>query len=103
MPKTATLKIHGPTKSGQVLEASGYCPAAVLKQGPLDVSFRADGIPLGTSTLTKPDQLFTVKLAWPAQLLGRPMVELEIEVSRTLEVPGENRPLGLVFTTFTIK
>jgi hypothetical protein len=103
MPKTATLKIHGPTKSGQALEASGYCPAAVLKQGPLEVSFRADGIPLGTSTLTKPDQLFTVKFPWPPQLLGRPMVELEIEVSRTLEVPGENHPLGLVFTTFTIK
>ena len=25
------------------------------------------------------------------------------EVSRTLEPPGETRPLGLVFTTFTIK
>jgi hypothetical protein len=36
-------------------------------------------------------------------LLGRQMVELEIEVSRTLEPAGETRPLGLVFTTFTIK
>lgn len=103
MPKTATLKIHGPTRSGQVLEASGYNPAAVLKQGPLEVAFRADGIPLGTSTLTKPDQLFTVTFPLPSQLVGRPMVELEIEVNHTLEVPGENRPLGLVFTTFTIK
>ena len=34
---------------------------------------------------------------------GPAMVEIEIEVSRTLEAPGENRPLGLVFTTFTIK
>ena len=103
MPKRATLKIHGPTKNGQVLEASGYCPAAVLVQGPLQVSFQADGIPLGTPTLTQPDQLFALKFPWPAEFVGRPMVELEIEVSRTLQPPGETRPLGLVFTTFTIK
>jgi hypothetical protein len=103
MPKTATLKIHGPTKNGQILEASGYCPAAVLAQGPLQVSFRADGTLLGTSTLTQPDQLFALKFPWPGAFIGRPMVELEIEVSRTLQPPGENRPLGLVFTTFTIK
>ena len=53
--------------------------------------------------LTKPDQLFTLKFAWPSQFLGKPMVELEIEVSRTIEPTGENHPLGLVFTTFTIK
>jgi hypothetical protein len=103
MPKTATLKIHGPTKIGQALEASGYCPAVVVAKGPLQVSFRADGIALGTSTLTQPDQLFTLKFPWPAQLVGRPMVEVEIEVNRTLEPPGETRRLGLVFTTFTIK
>ncbi len=71
MPKTATLKIHGPAKSGQMLEASGYCPAAVLLHGPLEVSFRADGIPLGTSTLTKPDQLFTLKFPWPPAIPGQ--------------------------------
>ncbi len=103
MPKTATVKMHGPTRNGQVLEASGYCPAAVLKQGPLEVSFKADGVPLGKSRLTAPDQLFTLEFPWPPQLLGRPVVELEIEVNHTLEVPGENHPLGLVFTTFTIK
>jgi hypothetical protein len=103
MPKTATVKIHGPTKSGQILEAGGYCPAAVVAQGPLEVSFRADGIPLGTSTLTQPNQLFTLKFPWPPQLLGRSMVEVEIEVNHTLEPAGETRPLGLVFTTFTIK
>jgi hypothetical protein len=103
MPKKATVRIHGPTKSGQILEASGYCPAAVVAQGPLEVSFRADGIALGKSTLTQPDQLFTLKFAWPAELVGRPMLEVQIEVSRTLEPPGETRPLGLVFTTFTIK
>jgi hypothetical protein len=103
MPKTATLKIHGPTQPAQVLVANGYCPAAVVAQGPLQVSFRADGIALGTSTLTQPNQLFTLNFPWPGEFVGRPMVEIEIEVSRTLQPPGENRPLGLVFTTFTIK
>lgn len=103
IPKTATVKIHAPSKSGLSLDASGFCPAALLAQGPLKVSFRADGIALGTSILTQPDQLFTLKFALPNELIGRSMFELEIEVNRTLDNPGENRPLGLVFTTFTIR
>ena len=103
MPKTATVKIHGPSKAGQILEAKGFCPAVLVAHGPLQVSFRADGIPLGTSTLAQPDQLFTLKLPLPEELVGRSIFELEIEVNRTLDPPGENRPLGLVFTTFTIR
>lgn len=103
MPKTATVRIHAPSKRGQSLEARGFCPAAVVAQGPLKVSFRADGIALGTSTLSQPDQLFILKFPLPDDLVGRSMFELEIEVNRTLNPPGENRPLGLVFTTFTIK
>jgi hypothetical protein len=104
MPKTATVKIAGPQKAGQVLEVTGYCPAAVVAQGPLQVSFSGDGIDIGSASLTRPNQHFDLKLPLPSTLVGRPMIELEIEVNRTIRPGGTDpRTLGLVLQTFTIK
>ena len=104
MPKTATLKIAGPQRAGQVLEVTGYCPAAVLAKGPLRVFFRGDGIDIGSRRLILPDQHFDLELPLPAALIGRSTIELEIEVSHTTQVPGgDPRTLGLVLQTFTIK
>lgn len=103
MPKTATVKMHGPATTAAKLEADGYCPAAVLAQGPQNVTIRADGVLLGTAAVTKPDQLFKLQFALPAELVGRPMIEIQVEVSHTIQPGGETRPLGLVFTTFRIK
>jgi hypothetical protein len=104
MPKTATVKIAGPRKAGQILEVTGYCPFAVVAQGPLEVSFRADGIHFGSASLTRPNQHFDLKLPLPSTLIGRPLIELEIEVSRTIQPGGTDpRTLGLVLQTFTIK
>jgi hypothetical protein len=103
MPKTATVKMQRPNKIGQILEASGYCPASVLAAGPLTVSFRADGVTIGTAAVAQPDQRFNLNLPLPAELVGRQTMELEIEVNRTLRVSKDSREFGLVFTTFTIK
>lgn len=103
MPKTATLKIGGPKKAGQVLEVQGFCPAVVVAKGPLQVGFRADGIAIGKAILNQPDQPFDFEFPLPSEALGRPTIEIKIEVSRTAQVPGDSRQLGLVFTTFTIK
>ena len=103
MPKSATVQIAGPRASGQILEITGYCPATVLAEGPLEVSFRADGIEIGTASLNHPDQAFDLKFTLPPQLVGRPSMEIQIEVNRTVRVPPDPRELGLVFRTFTIK
>ena len=104
MPKTATVKIAGPRALGQSLEITGYCPAIVLAPGPLKVLFRGDGIDIGSSTLTRPDQHFELTLPLPAALVGRPSIQLEIEVARTFHPAGNDpRTLGLVFQTFTMK
>jgi hypothetical protein len=104
MPKTATVKIAGPRTTDQILEVTGYSPAAVLAQGPLPVFFRGDGIEIGSATLTRPNQHFDLKLPLPSALLGRPWMDLEIEVGRTIRVGGNDpRTLGLVLQTFTIK
>ena len=103
MPKTATVKMHGPTQPGQVLHAAGYCPDVLLAHGPLSVTFRVNGAAIGSATVNQPNQLFDLQIPLPAALVGRGIMELKIEVNRTYKPSNENRELGLIFTTFTIK
>ena len=103
MPKTAVVTIAGPRHSGEVLEITGYCPALLVAQGPLDVWFRTEGIEIGKATLRQPDQDFKFDFPMPAKLTGQQTLALEIEVSRTTQVGGDKRPLGLIFGTFRMK
>jgi hypothetical protein len=102
MPKTASVKIARPSKAGQVLKVKGYCPAAVVAAGPLEVSFRADGILIGKASLKNPDT-FELQFPLPVQLAGESMMELQIEVSRTTQVAADPRVFGLTFGTFTVE
>jgi len=101
MPKAATVEIAVPSGAGKMLRIMGFCPAAVVAQGPLEVSFRSSGIQLGKTLLSKPDQSF--ELSFPVPSNSPPMMEVEIQVNRTTQIAGDSRPLGLVFGTFTIK
>jgi hypothetical protein len=103
MPKTATLKIGGPRKPGQILQATGFCPAAVLEKGPQTVVFRADGIRFGTATLTDASQPFELHFPLPNELVGKNTIEISIEVGHTIQAGADIRPLGLIFSTFTMK
>ncbi len=103
MPKTATLKIGGPQQEGQVLEVSGHCPAALVAKGPLEGTFTGDGIPIAHVKIKAPDEQFDFQLPLPSVLVGRPEIEIAIEVSRTTRIAGDFRDLGLIFGTFRIK
>jgi len=103
MPKTATLKMGGPRKPGQLLEITGFCPAAVLENGPQTVVFRADGIQFGTATLKDPDKRFQLQFPLPDRLVGKSIIEISIEVDHTVKSGTDVRPLGLIFSTFTMK
>jgi hypothetical protein len=103
MPQTATLKMGGPYKPGEILEITGFCPAAVLEKGPQTVMFRANGIQLGTATLKEPNKRFQLQFPLPDQLLGKSTIEISIEVGHTIQVGADVRPLGLIFSTFTMK
>jgi len=103
MPKAATVEIAGPKHAGQVLEVTGYCPALVVAKGPLKVTFRADGTEIETAVLEKPDQPVNLQFPMPATLIGRPMIEITIEVSRTVQAGADVRPLGMIFSTFRMK
>ena len=103
MPKTATVKLDGPKKPGEVLEVKGYCPALVVASGPLEVSFQADGVPIGKATLKEPGQNFALQFPLPASVVGKAAIEVQVEVSRTVDAPPDPRHFGLVFGTFEVK
>lgn len=103
MPKTATVRIAGPKKTGQMLEVTGYTPAVLVARGPLVVSLRGDGIDIGSASLNRPNQDFNLKFPLPSSLVGRPVIELQIEVSHTILAGRDPRTLGLVIQTFTIR
>jgi hypothetical protein len=102
MPKTATVTLAGPEKPGMVFEVTGDCAAALLTSGPLGVTFSGDHIQMGSATLREPGH-FELHFAMPPELVGRPQIEIEIEMSRTYRPPGEQRDLGLIFGTFRIR
>jgi hypothetical protein len=103
MPKSATLKIAGPQKDGQLLEVTGYCPASLLAAGPLEVTFRGDGVKIAAAKIIDPDKQFDFQFPTPPELTGHTQMEIEIEVNRTTHFPGDPRQLGLIFGTFRIK
>jgi hypothetical protein len=75
----------------------------VVAKGPVEVSFRAGGVAIGTATLKKPDEHFELQFTVPSELVGGSTMEIEIEVSRTIQVAGDTRSLGLTFGTFTLQ
>ena len=103
MPKSATLSLAGPEKEGQLLEVTGYCPSLLLANGPLDVTFSGDGVKVGSVKLKDSDNEFHFQFPIPPALVGRPRIEIEIEVNRVTHAPGDPRDLGLIFGTFRIK
>ena len=102
MPKLATVRLAGPKSINDMLYITGYCPAAVLVKGPIQVTFRANGVMVGSQKMTVPNQ-FQLRFSLPRELVGEAEVEVSIEVNRTTRIPPDIRPLGLIFGTFTIK
>ncbi|MBV8819538.1 MAG: glycosyltransferase family 39 protein [Acidobacteriaceae bacterium] len=103
MGKSASVQIGGPTEKGATLIVTGYCPAAVLAQGPVVLTVLAESHKLGAATLTHPDQKFELTFAVPDVLTGKYMINVAVEVNRTTRAGSDPRPLGLIFGTFRMK
>jgi hypothetical protein len=103
MAKRASVSLRGPRTDAERLYVSGSCPAQLVRAGPLKLSLSVDGVPVGSSLLTKPDSAFELSFPLPAQAAGKPSVEVTVEVSRAFSFAGDNRELGLAFGVFAIR
>ncbi len=99
MAKSATVQLSGPTRPGQMLLVTGYCPATV----PIVLSLRADQYLLGSATLRNPSKPFSLQLPMPSELTGKYAIEIQVEVNHTITPANDPRPLGLIFGKFRIE
>jgi hypothetical protein len=103
MPKHATVTLHGPGGPTEKLYLSGFGPRNVLEGGPVHVSVSADGEPLGSRSVMRPDSEFELSFDLPAKLTGKPAVVFELELDKTFHAPGDVRELGSIFSMAAVR
>jgi len=85
------------------LYITGYGPAAVLASGPVTLRITASGHEVGSAVIRKPDDQFAFDFPLPAALSGQESMEVAVEVNKVLRASSDNRELGMVFGTFSIR
>ena len=103
MSKQADLWLPGPRSPAERLYMSGYCPAARLADGPLRLTVRAEGRPVAELPVEAREAPFTYSVVLPKELVGKPLVNIGLEVDRTFRIPPDPRDLGLAFNAFEIR
>jgi hypothetical protein len=103
MARRATVRLRGPGSNADRLHLMGYCPASQVAQGPLRVSVGVDGRLLNTFQVAKGDAAFHLVSELPPELVGKPRIEVFVEVDRTSSPAPDRRELGLVFGTFEVR
>lgn len=103
MPRTASLTLPGPPPPGARLFVTATCPAAQLRKGPLEMTLRVGGIRLAPVQFTESSGETTFAFDLPASTAGKADIDVTVEVSRTIQVSGDGRDLGLVFGRFEIR
>jgi hypothetical protein len=103
MRRSASVRMPGPRSTGQRLYVTAICPAAQIKNGPLEMTVTVDGVPLATARFTKGNAESTFDFPLPQGTVGKSEIDLTVEVSRTVRVGADTRDLGLAFGRFEIK
>jgi hypothetical protein len=103
MPQSATVRLSGPEHAGERLYISGFCPAAVLRSGPVHMTVLANDHLLGTVAIADADQPFDYDFALPADLTGGADFVVTIRLDKVLHISTDPRALGMVFGAFEVK
>jgi hypothetical protein len=103
MPKRATVVLRGPAAPGARLFLNGYFASRPGKAVPLNVTVGVDGSTVGQAALTQPDAVFELNFPVPPEAVGKPKIEVAIEVDRTFVAPSNPRELGLVFGSIAVR
>jgi hypothetical protein len=103
MPKRASVTLPGPRRSGEKLYLKGFCPAAVLRGGPLAMQVTINDERLPEVWVRQPDAEFSFNFDLPAGATAKPTVIVGIELSRTVHAPPDPRELGLAFISIAVE
>lgn len=103
MGRRARIRLGGPSRPWEHLEIEGFCPARQVARGPLRLTVTVEGGVPDSFEIRQGDAAFRFRVPLRAELMGRPWVEVALEVDRTFWVGAEQRHLGLAFGTFAIR
>ena len=103
MGKRAAVVMGGPSKAGIRLAVSGYCPAVVVANGPVELTASVNGREAGRLVLREPNEKFEWVVDLPSAAVGTYAMTVAVEVSRTTRIGTDTRPLGMVFGTFKLQ
>ncbi len=96
MSTRAELTLAPPRTPASAISLSGYCPATVLDT-PVRLTVAINGITLGARDVTRETSGFTFTFPLPQQLENSKSLNVVLTTNRSVTVPTDNRPLGLVF------
>jgi hypothetical protein len=95
--RRASVRLGSQTGSSRRLHIRGYCPADLLRLGPLTLAVTVDGRRLPPLAITQPDHF-----DYRAHLGSIPdPVEVVVEVDRTFR--QDDREAGVAFGTFSLR
>lgn len=103
MPQSATVRLSAPEKPGERLYLTGFAPEAILKTGPVTLAVRADARALGKFLVRNPNAPFTCDFPLPNPSGNQESIEITVDLDKVLHAPADNRDLGIVFGTFSIR
>jgi hypothetical protein len=103
MGKKAGAVLAGPVSQNEQLHLTGYCPGAQVAAGPLAGRVLVDGEDIGQLRVTQGDAGFEAAFPLPTRFVGKPSIEVTIQLDRTFRAPGDARDLGLVFGSFEVR
>jgi hypothetical protein len=103
MSRTASVRMPGPRTTTQKLYVTAICPAAQVRDGPLEMIVTVDGVRLTPAWFTKGEVERTFDFALPPETAGKREIGIMVELSRTSRIGADERDLGLAFGRFEIK
>ena len=103
MGRKATVRLAGPEAAAQKIVLRGYCVPEQTAEGPLRLRVTGDGQPIGEPEIARCDDPFEFSLPLPASAVGKEIIEIGLEVSRTYSTVRDKRELGLIFGTLQIR
>jgi hypothetical protein len=102
MARRASLRMGAPDSAGRKLYLRGICPDGQMEAGALPVRVAAGGVALSAGQITKGGS-FELAFDLPDVLVGRPEMEIAVEVGRVIRPASDPRDFGLAFGVFEVK
>jgi hypothetical protein len=99
----AGVRLRGPGSAENKLYVTGYLPEQALKSGPVRLTIRVEDEKPFSEKIDASNARFSFAVDLPVALIGRPSIDVVVELNRTFRPAGDSRELGAVFGSFEIR